>query len=53
LLVISIRFEDEDVAVVEWYWQGKTEVLGPNPASVPLCSPKITHGLMESDPFED
>jgi len=45
--------DDEDGAMVEWYWQGQTEVLGPNPASVPLCPPKITHALMEREPFED
>jgi hypothetical protein len=30
---------------VEWYWQGKTEVLGEKPVTVPLCLPQITHGL--------
>jgi len=44
--------EDAAVAMVDWYWQGKKEVLGPNSASVPLCPPKITHGLMEEDLFE-
>jgi hypothetical protein len=30
---------------VEWYWQGKTEVLGEKPVPVPLCLPQIPHGL--------
>jgi hypothetical protein len=32
-------------ALVEWNWQGKTEVLGENPVPVPLCPPQIPHGL--------
>jgi hypothetical protein len=32
-------------AVVEWYWQGKTEGPGEKPASVPLWPPQIPHGL--------
>jgi hypothetical protein len=32
-------------APVEWNWQGKTEVLGDKPVPVPLCEPKIPHGL--------
>jgi hypothetical protein len=32
-------------APVEWNWQGKTEVLGEKPVSVPLCPPQIPHGL--------
>jgi hypothetical protein len=27
------------------YWQGKTEKLGEKPVPVPLCPPKIPHGL--------
>jgi hypothetical protein len=30
---------------VEWYWQGKTEELWEKPVPVPLCPPKIPHGL--------
>jgi hypothetical protein len=30
-------------AVVEWYWQGKTEELGGKLVPVPLCPPQITH----------
>jgi len=29
----------------EWYWQRKTEVLGKNPVSVPLCPTQISQGL--------
>jgi len=31
--------------MVEWYWQGKTEVLGVKPVTVTLCPPQIAHGL--------
>ena len=41
--------------MVEWYWQGKTEVLGEkhytddsteeNPVPVPFCPPQIPRGL--------
>ena len=35
-------------APVEWNWQGKTEVLGgEKPVPVPLCAPKISHGLTQ------
>jgi hypothetical protein len=32
-------------ALVEWNWQGKTDVLGEKPVPVPLCQPQIPHGL--------
>jgi hypothetical protein len=32
-------------ALVEWYWQGKAEVLGEQPAAVPICRPQTPHGL--------
>jgi hypothetical protein len=32
-------------AMVEWYWQGKTEVLGEKPVPVPLCPPKMPREL--------
>jgi hypothetical protein len=32
-------------APAEWYWRGKTEVLGGKPVPVPLCPPQIPHGL--------
>ena len=32
-------------ALVEWYWQGITEVLGDKPVSVPLVSLHIPHEL--------
>jgi len=28
---------------VEWWWEGKSEVLGGKPFSVPLCPPEIPH----------
>jgi hypothetical protein len=38
-LVLLIR------ELVEWYWQGKTDVLGEKPIPLSLCSPQIPHGL--------
>jgi hypothetical protein len=35
-------------AMVEWYWQGKTEELGEKPVPVQLCRPQIPHGLTRS-----
>jgi hypothetical protein len=32
-------------ALVEWNWQGKTEVFGEKPVPVPLCLTQIPHGL--------
>ena len=32
-------------AVVEWYWQGTTDVLGEKPVPVPLCIPQIPSWL--------
>jgi hypothetical protein len=34
-------------AMVEWYWQRKTEELGEKPVPVPLCPPQIPHGLTQ------
>jgi hypothetical protein len=31
--------------LVEWYWQGKTEVLREKPVPVPLCAAQILRGL--------
>ena len=33
-------------ALVEWYWQGKTEVLGENLVTLPLCPSHVSHGLI-------
>jgi hypothetical protein len=33
-------------ALVEKYWQGKTELLGENLAPWPLCPPQIQHGMV-------
>jgi hypothetical protein len=32
-------------ALLEWYWQGKSEVLGRKPAPLPLCPLHIPHEL--------
>jgi hypothetical protein len=32
-------------AVVEWYWQGKSEEIREKPDPVPLCPPQIPYGL--------
>lgn len=32
-------------ALVEWIWQGKTEILWEKPVALPLCPPKTAHGL--------
>ena len=45
LCSVGDRWRNEYGAVVEWYWQGKTEVFGETPVSVPLCTPQIPHGL--------
>jgi hypothetical protein len=37
--------EDGYGAVVGWYWQGKTEVLGEKPVTVPLRPPQISLGM--------
>ena len=37
-------------ALVEWYWQGKTEVLGEKPVPRPLYPPQISHGLTKPGP---
>jgi hypothetical protein len=31
--------------VIEWFWLGKTYVLGEQPVPVPLCPPQISHTL--------
>jgi hypothetical protein len=31
--------------MVEWYWQGKMELLEEKPVPVPLCPPKMLHEL--------
>jgi hypothetical protein len=30
---------------MEWYWQGKMEVLGGKPVPVPPCPPKMPHEM--------
>jgi len=36
---------DEETALVECYWWGKTEVLGCNSVPLQLRAPQISHGL--------
>jgi hypothetical protein len=44
MIVIFCPFPSNG-APAEWNWQGKTEVLGEKPVTVPLCPPQIPHGL--------
>jgi len=37
-------------SMLEWYWQGKTKVLGEKSVPVPLCPPKILHIHLVSNP---
>jgi hypothetical protein len=41
LYSVGGRCMNEYGALVEWYWQGKTEVLGEKPVTVPLFPPQI------------
>jgi hypothetical protein len=44
---VSSREYAEYKEFVEWYWQGKPEVLGgKNPVPMPLRAPQIPHGLV-------
>jgi hypothetical protein len=45
IIIIIIIYFPSNGAPVEWKWQGKTESLGEKPVPVPLCPPKIPHGL--------
>jgi hypothetical protein len=45
LYSVGGRWMNEYGALVEWYWQGKTEVLGEKTVPVPLCPPQISHRL--------
>ena len=46
-LLHNSNIKDEEVkgALGGWYWQGKAEVLGKNPLSVPLCPPQNSLGV--------
>jgi len=48
LYSVGGRWMDEYGALVEWYWQGKTEVLGENPVTVSLCPPQIPQSVLAS-----
>jgi len=37
--------DDEYDSVMEWYWKGKTYVLGEEYIPVPFCSSEIPNGL--------
>jgi len=39
--IYSTLYEDENVALVGYYWRGESEVLGQNPALVLLYPPHI------------
>jgi hypothetical protein len=39
------KMKNEYAALVEWYWQGTTKVLGEETVLVSLCPPKLPHGL--------
>ena len=43
LCIIQINFSLQ--ALVDWYWQGTSEVLGQKPVLVPLHPLHISHGL--------
>jgi hypothetical protein len=45
LFSVCGRWMNECGVLVEWYWQGKTEVLGENTVLVRLLSPQIPHKL--------
>jgi hypothetical protein len=46
LLLRRMLGRDEYGTLVEWYWQGKTQLLGQKVVSVSLCPPPISHGLV-------
>jgi hypothetical protein len=37
-------------SMLEWYWQGKTKVLGEKSVPVPLCPPQISRTHLGSNP---
>ena len=41
LYSVGGRWMNEYGAMVEWYWQGETEVLGEKPVPMPLHLPEI------------
>ena len=45
LYSVDDRRMNEYGTLVEWYWQGKTEVVGEKPVLVPLCPPQISQSL--------
>jgi hypothetical protein len=44
LYSVGGRWMNEYGAMVEWYWEGKTEVLREKPVPVQLFPPQILHG---------
>jgi hypothetical protein len=46
LYSVGDRWMNEFEALVEWYWQGRAEVLWEKPAPVPLCPPQIAGGTI-------
>jgi len=47
LYSVGGRWMNEYGAMLEWYWQGKTEVMGENLAALSICSPQIPHERMQ------
>jgi len=46
LYSVSGRWMNECGVMVEWYWQGNTEVPGEKPVIVPLSPPQMPHWLV-------
>jgi hypothetical protein len=36
---------DEYRTTLEWYWQGKINIIGEIPVLAPICPPRIPHGM--------
>ena len=41
---------NESEALVEWYWQAKTEVLKQNPGPLPLSTTNVTWTALAMNP---
>jgi hypothetical protein len=50
LYSVGGRWMNEYGALVEWYWQGKTELLGEKPVPVQLYPPQISQVLARDRP---
>jgi len=45
LCTVTYSCNNDYGALVEWYWQGETEVVGEKPLLVSINTPRIPHGL--------